>query len=131
MTFLLVMLMAVTGCTSTGGTDADLVASEADVVATDSGMTAITGDSAEEVIDGLFNVEDLNIASYRIRGEGPDGAYFDWVEADSPMIALADIRRGEWTLYAQGLNEKGEVLSIFPSQTSSRAASIWQRAAQG
>ena len=110
MTFLLVMLMAVTGCTSTGGTDADLVASEADVVATDSGMTAITGDSAEEVIDGLFNVEDLNIASYRIRGEGPDGAYFDWVEADSPMIALADIRRGEWTLYAQGLNKDGEVV---------------------
>lgn len=62
----------------------------------------------DETIDGLFDIQGLDIASYRIRGEGPDGAYFDWVEADTPRIALADIRRGEWTLYAQGLNAAGE-----------------------
>ena len=45
--------------------------------------------------------------SNSIRGEGPDGAYFDWIEVDSPKVAISDIRRGQWTLYAQGLNKDG------------------------
>lgn len=76
----------------------------ADQSATETAVTVME----DETVDGLFDIEGLNIASYRIRGEGPDGAYFDWVEAETPRIALADIRRGEWTLYAQGLNAKGE-----------------------
>ena len=62
----------------------------------------------EREVDGLFNIKGLDVASYRIRGEGPDGAWFDWVESDTPRIALADVRRGAWTLYAQGLNRYGE-----------------------
>lgn len=106
----LIALLAVTGCSSTNSADDEqIVINEEDMISAGD-ASALTDGNAEEVIDGLFNVGDLDIASYRIRGEGPDGAYFDWVEATSPMIALADIRRGEWTLYAQGLNEKGEVV---------------------
>lgn len=70
-------------------------------------VTEVTEAENEETIQGLFDIEGLDIASYRIRGEGPDGAYFDWIAVDSPKVAISDIRRGQWTLYAQGLNKDG------------------------
>ena len=68
----------------------------------------VLADTDERAVDGLFDISGLDVASYRIRGEGPDGAWFDWVESDTPKIALADVRRGLWTIYAQGLNRYGE-----------------------
>lgn len=73
---------------------------------------AITEDpaavEAEDIVDGIFDIKGLDVVSYRLRGEGPDGAYFDWIEVTEPRVAIADIRRGEWTLYAQGLNADGQ-----------------------
>lgn len=63
---------------------------------------------AEDVVDGIFDIRGLDVVSYRLRGEGPDGAYFDWIEVTEPRVAVADVRRGEWTLYAQGLNADGQ-----------------------
>ena len=68
----------------------------------------VLADTDERAVDGLFDISGLDVTSYRIRGEGPDGAWFDWVESDTPKIALADVRRGLWTIYAQGLNRYGE-----------------------
>lgn len=68
----------------------------------------VLADTDERAVDGLFDISGLDVASYRVRGEGPDGAWFDWVESDTPKIALADVRRGLWTIYAQGLNRYGE-----------------------
>ena len=63
---------------------------------------------AEDIVNGVFDISGLDVVSYRLRGEGPDGAYFDWIEVTEPRVAIADIRRGEWTLYAQGLNADGQ-----------------------
>lgn len=49
--------------------------------------------------------------TYRLRGEGPDGTWFDWKEVDSQYIALTELRRGEWTLYAEKLDEDGRVVA--------------------
>lgn len=64
----------------------------------------------QDGIDGLFGISGVNVAKYRIKGEGPDGAFFDWIEVTEPRVAIADVRRGEWVIYAEGLNEKGEVM---------------------
>lgn len=49
--------------------------------------------------------------TYRIRGEGPDGAFFGWRDVDSKYIALTEIRRGEWTLYAEKLDADGNTIA--------------------
>lgn len=64
----------------------------------------------EETVNGLFNVNGIDVKSYRIRGEGPDGAYFDWIPVTSSRVALSDIRRGQWTIYAEGLDANGNVI---------------------
>lgn len=65
---------------------------------------------SEETVNGLFNVNGIDVKSYRIRGEGPDGAYFDWIPVTSSRVALSDIRRGQWTIYAEGLDANGNVI---------------------
>lgn len=71
----------------------------------------------EEAVAGMFSIEGLDIAGYRLRGEGPDGASFGWIDVTSPKVALADIRRGMWTLYAQALNADGEVMAAGKLET--------------
>ena len=44
---------------------------------------------------------------YRLRGEGPDGTAFGWKEINSQYIVLTDLRIGQWTLYAEKLDSKG------------------------
>ena len=44
---------------------------------------------------------------YRLRGEGPDGTAFGWKEINSQYIVLTDLRIGQWTLYAEKLDPKG------------------------
>ena len=64
----------------------------------------------EDTVNGMFDVSGIDVKSYRIRGEGPDGAYFDWIPVTSSRVALSDIRRGEWTIYAEGLDANGNVI---------------------
>lgn len=66
-------------------------------------------DSQMRAIFGISD-EDVDVATYRIRGEARDGASFDWVEVTEPQVVIAGVRRGEWTIYAQALNADGEVL---------------------
>lgn len=62
-------------------------------------------------LSALGSIKGLNVKSYRLRGVGPDGAFFDWIEVKGPKIALSDIRRGEWTLYAEAIGEDGTVVA--------------------
>jgi hypothetical protein len=62
-------------------------------------------------LSALGSIKGLNVKSYRLRGVGPDGASFDWIEVKGPKIALSDIRRGEWTLYAEAIGEDGTVVA--------------------
>ena len=98
--------LSLMGCasTETGKEDAAAIVSQQE---TADGFD-VTQVDAEDVVDGIFDINGLDVVSYRLRGEGPDGAYFDWIEVTEPRVAIADIRRGEWTLYAQGLNADGQ-----------------------
>jgi hypothetical protein len=66
--------------------------------------------ASQDVVNGMFDINGIDVKSYRIRGEGPDGAYFDWIPVTSSRVALSDIRRGEWTIYAEGLDANGNVI---------------------
>ena len=48
---------------------------------------------------------------YRIRGEGPDGTAFGWKEVNSQYVILTDLRIGQWTLYAEKLDPKGNKIA--------------------
>ncbi len=65
---------------------------------------------SQDTVNGMFDVNGIDVKSYRIRGEGPDGAYFDWINVTSSRVALSDIRRGQWTIYAEGLDANGNVI---------------------
>lgn len=104
----LMILMVVSllmSCASTGDSEA-LAAVNGDQA---DGLMQVTDEEALKAIFGISD-KDLNVASYRIRGEGPDGASFDWINVTEPKVAIADVRRGEWTIYAQALNEDGDVI---------------------
>lgn len=62
-------------------------------------------------LTALGNIEGLDVKKFRLRGEGPEGASFGWVDVKGSKVALSDIRRGEWDLYAQALGENNEVLA--------------------
>lgn len=98
----LVMMLA--GC-ATSNVPSDL---NTPVPVDEAQAPAVAEVEAEDVVEGIFDINGLDVVSYRLRGEGPDGAYFDWIEVTEPRVAIADIRRGEWTLYAQGLNADGQ-----------------------
>lgn len=66
--------------------------------------------ASQDTVNGMFDVNGIDVKSYRIRGEGPDGAYFDWIPVTSSRVALSDIRRGQWTIYAEGLDANGNVI---------------------
>lgn len=111
LTALMVLMAALSlaSCSSTGE-------AAAPVDAVDGATTAVaTTDaqaSADDQMRAIFGIsdEDVDVATYRIRGEGADGASFDWVEVTEPRVAIAGVRRGEWTIYAQALNEDGDVI---------------------
>lgn len=65
----------------------------------------------------LGNIDGLDVKSYQLRGEGPDGASFDWIDVKGTKVALSDIRRGQWTLYARAIGENGEILATGSLQT--------------
>lgn len=62
-------------------------------------------------LSALGDIRGLNVKSYQLRGEGPDGARFDWIEVTGTKVALSDVRRGQWTLYARAIGENGEILA--------------------
>lgn len=68
-------------------------------------------------LSAIGKIKGLNVKGYRLRGEGPDGARFDWVDVKSSKVALSDIRRGEWTLYAQAIGEDGTVVATGSLKT--------------
>lgn len=72
----------------------------------------------KDYIDLLFGKTDMVVSSVRIRGEGPDGAYFDWIPVNSDKIVLTSgIKRGEWTIYVQGLSSTGAVVATGTMKT--------------
>lgn len=68
-------------------------------------------------LSALGDIHGLDIKSYQLRGEGPDGASFDWIEVTTTKVALSDVRRGQWTLYARAIGENGEVLATGQLET--------------
>jgi hypothetical protein len=68
-------------------------------------------------LSALGSINGLDIKSYKLRGEGPDGASFDWIEVTGTKVALSDVRRGQWTLYAQAIGENGDILASGKLET--------------
>ena len=95
---ILLMLITFVSCTSIQSTT---------VVAEES---AVSEEIKTNMVKAFSKMRDTDVVSYRLRGEGPEGAGFDWIEVTTPNFAIGDIRRGSWTLYAQGLNRYGEVV---------------------
>lgn len=95
--------MSLASCSSTGETPT------AEKIAAEEKVQAEFNDAQMRAIFGIVD-EDVDVASYRIRGEARDGASFDWIEVTEPRVVIAGVRRGEWTIYAQALNEDGEVI---------------------
>jgi hypothetical protein len=98
----------------------------------ESELSAISVEPAEEIVEetieteeenksnwlsALGDIKGLDIKSYRLRGEGPDGAAFDWIEVTNTRVALSDVRRGQWTLYAEAIGENGDVLATGKLET--------------
>lgn len=86
---------------------------------TDAAVTETVDTEEEESnwLSAIGKIKGLNVKSYRLRGVGPDGAFFDWIDVKSPKVALSDIRRGEWTLFAEALAEDGTVLATGSLKT--------------
>ena len=74
-------------------------------------------DSSTNWLSALGDIKGLDIKSYQLRGEGPDGARFDWIEVTGTKVALSDVRRGQWTLYARAIGENGEILATGQLET--------------
>lgn len=68
-------------------------------------------------LSALGDIQGLDIKSYRLRGEGPDGAKFDWIDVTGTKVALSDVRRGQWTLYAEAIGENGDILATGKLET--------------
>ena len=106
----LAVVMALASCASTGNIPAEAGAADsAPEQAEETGAPVVFDNS--RTIPGIGHPKDMDIASYEIMGDGPDGAHFDWMPVTGPSFAIADIKRGQWTIYAHGLNEKGEVVT--------------------
>lgn len=74
-------------------------------------------EDASNWLSALGDIKGLNVVKYRLRGEGPDGASFDWIDVKGPKVALSDIRRGEWTLYAEAIGQDGAVVATGSLKT--------------
>lgn len=129
--FLIVALVAIgiTSCATNRNKEVKKVESEVEEVAVVSVDPPVTiekiADSAEDAkyedasnwLSALGSIKGLNVAKYRLRGEGPDGASFGWIDVKGTKVALSDIRRGEWTLYAEAIGEDGTVVATGSLKT--------------
>ena len=105
----LALIFALSSCASTSARGKSSRGSK-DVVEVEEQKVEL---EAQAYADALFGEDDFNVVRTRIRGEGPDGAYFDWIEMESNHIVLTSgIRRGEWTLIVQGLDENNDVVAV-------------------
>ncbi len=126
--FLVVMMSvgSLVSCASGKGvTEADTkTADGVEVISVEQVMADEAAAAAEESdsnptnwLSAFGSIKGLNVKGYRLRGEGPDGASFDWVDLKSTKVALSDIRRGEWTLYAEAIGENGDVVATGSLKT--------------
>lgn len=112
----LMISLSLASCSSTSATGTDEIeavvamAQEENPAQTQSADSQAVSD--EDQMRAIFGIsdEDVDVATYRIRGEARDGESFDWIEVTEPRVVIAGIRRGEWTIYAQALNEDGDVI---------------------
>jgi uncharacterized repeat protein (TIGR02543 family) len=51
---------------------------------------------------------DMDIASYELSGEGPEGRAFSGVTSEGESVTVSDLRMGSWIITATGLNSEGE-----------------------
>lgn len=122
---LVVVAGTVTSCASNKATavneepDVEIIAVEPDipVEAVEETAEVDFGSNPTNWLSAFGSIKGLNVKGYRLRGEGPDGAKFDWVDVKSTKVALSDIRRGEWTLYAEAIGENGDVVATGTLKT--------------
>lgn len=116
--FLVCLLVALTFVSCATGTknekEMQVISVEPDVVQEDQAVEDL-GES--NWLSALGDIHGLDIKSYRLRGEGPDGAKFDWIDVTGTKVALSDIRRGQWTLYAEAIGENGDILATGKLET--------------
>lgn len=106
-------------CASAKSTDEEMqvVSVEPEPVAEMQQETEDVELDGEGWLTALGSIKGLDIKGYRLRGEGPDGASFDWIDVTGTKVALSDIRRGQWTLYAEAIGENGDVLATGKLET--------------
>lgn len=97
-------------------TGVDVISVEPDVMETSDSLE-LTEDGKGGWLNALGSIEGLNVKGFRLRGEGPDGASFGWIDVKSTKVALSDIRRGEWELFAEAIGENGEVVATGSLKT--------------
>lgn len=111
---LLVALTFVSCATGTSEKEMQVISVEPDVVQ-ENQVVEDLGQS--NWLSALGDIQGLDIKRYRLRGEGPDGAKFDWIDVTGTKVALSDIRRGQWTLYAEAIGENGDILATGKLET--------------
>ena len=102
--------------TSASPAEYEVISVEPDQPVEDEKPLAVADDETNW-LSALGDIKNLNVASYMLRGEGPDGASFDWIEVKGTKVALSDVRRGQWTLYAKALGPNGELLATGKLET--------------
>lgn len=122
----LMVSLALMSCTSTQNIDAPkVIAEDVTVISAESASDSTIketpviqeGENKSNWLNALGQINGLNVKSYRIRGEGPDGATFDWLEVTSSKVALSDIRRGKWTIYGEAVGDTGDVVAAGKLET--------------
>ena len=53
---------------------------------------------------------DMELATYDVTGEGPDGAYFEQLGVTATSVVQASLKPGEWTITVDGRNGDGVVI---------------------
>ena len=89
----------------------EVISVEPDVPVQEEAVIEAEDESKGGWLNAMGTIDGMDVKGFRLRGEGPDGASFDWVDVKGTKVALSDIRRGEWDLYAEAIGHNGEVVA--------------------
>lgn len=113
---LLVATMIVSCASGSGGRlavdgEVEVISVEPDAPVQEESSVEETEDVKGGWLNAMGTIDGMDVKGFRLRGEGPDGASFGWVDVKGTKVALSDIRRGEWDLYAEAIGMNGEVVA--------------------
>lgn len=106
-------------CATGSGSNASEAVEDVEIISVEPEVVEVQEEPVEEAAEeekggwltAMGSIDGLDVKGFRLRGEGPDGASFGWVDVKGTKVALSDIRRGEWDLYAEAIGANGEVVA--------------------